>query len=89
MEFALFDGGLCRGGHDLQEIYGDHGTTLSCSNGVGGKDSVALYSLTKTGTVESRYNQPHYKQVTGCINNIPHRRQSYLQSNELEPGTAV
>ncbi|KAL9986134.1 hypothetical protein ACROYT_G000222 [Oculina patagonica] len=48
-EFALFEGGLCRGGHDFQEIYSDQGTSLSCSNGVGGKDSVALYTVTKSG----------------------------------------
>ncbi len=58
-EFALFEGGLCRGGHDFQEIYSDQGTSLSCSNGVGGKDSVALYTVTKSGRVELQYKLPH------------------------------
>ena len=49
-EFALFEGGLCEGGHDLQEEYDDQGTSLGlCKNDLGGKDVVVLYSLKKTG----------------------------------------
>lgn len=48
-EFALFEGGLCEGGHDIQEEYNDQETSRSCKNGVGGKDSVVLYSLKQTG----------------------------------------
>lgn len=49
-ESALFEGGVCIAGHDLQEVYNEQGTALSCKNGVGGKDSVALYSLMLRGT---------------------------------------
>ena len=49
-ESALFEGGVCIGGHDLQEVYYEEGTSLSCKNGVGGEDSVALYSLKLRGT---------------------------------------
>jgi len=49
-EFALFEGGLCKGGHDLQEEYNDQGSSLGlCKNDVGGKDLVVLYSLKQTG----------------------------------------
>ena len=50
-EFALFEGGLCKGGHDLKEEYNDQGASLGpCKNHVGGKDFVVLYSLKQTGT---------------------------------------
>ena len=49
-EFALFEGGLCKGGHDLQEEYNDQGASLGlCKSHVGGKDFVVLYSLKQTG----------------------------------------
>ena len=49
-EFALFEGGLCKGGHDLQEEYNDKESSLHlCKNDVGGKDLVVLYSLKQTG----------------------------------------
>jgi len=48
-EFALFEGGLCKGGHDLNEEYNDQEASLGlCKNDVGGKDFVVLYSLKQT-----------------------------------------
>ena len=44
-EFSLEKGGHCRGGHDLQESYMNHGTSLACRNGVGARDALDIYSI--------------------------------------------